>query len=106
MTEQKIYIIGEEEIVLMMGLLGIEGLVLNQSEEFVKEFDTLKQDTSIGMIIIAMELLDDDIQILMDHKLGKKKPFIFYLPDIFKAKPEERTGFLKEIFKSIGKIIK
>ena len=106
MTDQKIYAIGEEEFILMVGLLGIEGKVLNQSGEFSNEFENLMQDNSIGMIIIAMELLDDDIKILMDHKLSKKKPFIFYLPNIFKSKPEERTIFLKEIFKSIGKIIK
>ena len=58
------------------------------------------------MIIIAMELLDYDIQILMDHKLNKKKPFLLYLPNIFKSRAEEKNVFLKEIFKSIGKIIK
>lgn len=106
MAEQKIYAIGEEETILMMGLLGIEGTVLNKPEEFLNEFNSLKKDTSIGMIIIAMDLLDNDIQHLLEHKLSKEKPFIFYLPDIFKSKPEDRTVFLKEIFKSIGKLIK
>jgi len=106
MPEQKIYAIGEEEIILMMGLLGIEGKVLNKPEDFSSEFNKLKEDASIGMIIIAMDLLTNDIQNLMEHKLSQKKPFIFYLPDIFKSKLEERTVFLKEIFKSIGKIIK
>ncbi len=106
MPEQKIYAIGEEEIILMMGLLGIEGTVLNKPEEFSNEFNSLKKDTSIGMIIIAMDLLNNDIQNLIEHKLSKEKPFIFYLPDIFKSKLEDRTVFLEEIFKSIGKIIK
>ena len=106
MPEQKIYAIGEEEIILMMGLLGIEGIVLNKPEEFINEFNRLKEDPSIGMIIIAMDLLTSDIQNLIEHKLSKKMPFIFYLPDVFKSKVEDRTVLFNEIFKSIRKIIK
>jgi vacuolar-type H+-ATPase subunit F/Vma7 len=84
--EQKIYAIGEEEIILMMGLLGIDGTILNKPEEFLNEFDRLKKDTSIGMIIIAMDLLDVDIQNLIEHKLSDKKPFVFFHPNIFKSK--------------------
>ncbi len=105
MPEQKIYAIGEEEIILMMGLLGIDGTILNKPEEFLNEFDRLKKDTSIGMIIIAMDLLDVDIQNLIEHKLSDKKPFVFFLPNIFTSKQEDKTVFVKEIFKSLRKII-
>jgi vacuolar-type H+-ATPase subunit F/Vma7 len=103
--EDKIYVIGEEDIIVLMGLLGIEGTILNKPEEFLEEFNRLKQDSSIGMVIIAMDLLDEDIQILMEHKLSKLKPFIFYLPNIFKSELEEQTVFFKEINKSIRRII-
>ncbi len=105
MPEDKIYVIGEEEIIVLMGLLGIEGIVLNKPGDFLEEFNRLKEDPSIGMIVIAIDLLDEDIQILMEHKLSKLKPFIFYLPNIFKTKIEEQTVFLKEINKSIRRII-
>lgn len=105
MPEDKIYVIGEEEIIVLMGLLGIDGTVLNKPEEFLEEFNRLKQDSSIGMIVIAMDLLDEDIQILMEHKLSKLKPFVFYLPNIFKPKLEDQALFFKEINKSIRRII-
>lgn len=105
MPEQKIYVIGEEEIILMMGLLGIEGTILNKPEEFLNEFNRLKEDPSIGMIIIAMDLLDADIQILIEYKLSNKIPLVFILPNVFKSKQEEKTVFIKEILKSIGRII-
>jgi len=106
LPEQKIYIVGEEETVLMMGLLGIEGVVLDKPEQFLKEFSALIEDPSIGMLIIAMELQNEDAKRLLDHKLSKQKPFVFYLPDVFKPKLEEQVVFLEEIVKSIGKIIK
>ncbi|TFG25311.1 MAG: hypothetical protein EU532_11815 [Promethearchaeota archaeon] len=105
MTEDKIYVIGEEEIILLMGLLGIEGSILSKPEEFLEEFNRLKEDPSIGMIVIAMDLLDDDIQTLIDHKLRKLKPFIFYLPNIFKPTLEEQIVLFKEINKTIKRII-
>jgi vacuolar-type H+-ATPase subunit F/Vma7 len=104
-SEDKIFVIGEEEITILMGLLGIEGTILNKPGDFLSEFNRLKQDPSIGMIVIAMDLLDEDIQILMQHKLSKLKPFIFYLPNIFKSTIEEKSVFFKEINKSIRRII-
>lgn len=101
----KIYVVGEEEIIILMGLLGIEGSILHKREDFLGEFNKLKQDSSIGMIVIAMDLLDDDIKMLMEHKLSKSKPFIFYVPNIFKSTLEEQSFFFKEINKSIRRII-
>ena len=105
MPEDRIHVIGDEEIIVLMGLLGIEGTILNEPKEFLEEFNSLKQDPSIGMIVIATDLLDEDIQILMEHKLSKLKPFIFYLPNIFKSKLEEQVVLFKEINKSIRRII-
>jgi vacuolar-type H+-ATPase subunit F/Vma7 len=105
MPEDKVHIIGEEEIVLLMGLLGIDGTVIDKPEDFLEVFNNLKQDSSIGMIVIALDLLDDDIQFLMDHKLAKLKPFIFYLPNIFKSTLEEQNVFFKEINNNIRRII-
>ena len=105
MPEDKIYVIGEEEIIVLLGLLGIDGTVLNEPGAFLEEFNRLKEDSSIGMIVIAIDLLDEDIQLLMEHKLSKLKPFIFYLPNIFKPNLEEQAVFFKEINKSIRRII-
>lgn len=106
MSEQKIFVIGDEETVIMMGLLGIEGKILDKPELFLNEFNLLKEDPSIGLVIIALDILEGDIPLLIDHKLSREKPLLFFLPNIFKDRLEDQVIFLNEIYKSIGKIIK
>ena len=44
MPEQKIHVIGYDEIVLLLGLLGIEGTILESSEQFMPTFNQLTND--------------------------------------------------------------
>ena len=106
MSEQKIHIIGDDEGVLMFGLLGIEGTVISENENFMKQFNKLINDTKIDMIIVALDLSEDIIEYLIDFKLNKRKPFVFYLPDIFKLDLEQKDVLLKKVYESIGKILK
>ncbi|MFX1257975.1 MAG: V-type ATP synthase subunit F [Promethearchaeota archaeon] len=105
MPEQKIHILGNEQIVLMLGLLGIEGTILQNSEKFLKEFNDLINQPSIGIIIVALDLSDEIVDFLIDFKLNNKTPFVYYLPDIFQPNIEYEDIFLNKIFESIGKII-
>ena len=104
MPDQEIFVVGEEEIVLVLGLLGIQGAVLETIDGFIKIFNDLIKNTSIGMIIIAIELPSELIDFLIDFKLNNRRPFIYYLPDIFKSETE--NIFLKKISESISKIIR
>ena len=106
MSEQKIHVIGYDESVLMFGLLGIEGTILSENENFRKEFNKLINDAKIDMIIVALDLPEDMIEFLVDFKLNKRKPFVFYLPDIFKLDLEQKDVLLKKVYESIGKILK
>jgi len=101
-----IHVIGEEDIVILLSLLGIEGTIINQKTEFLKEFNKVIKKPSIGMVIIAVELDSNLIDYLKEYKLNNKKPFIFSLPDIFNPNIEEDEIFIEEISKSLGKIIK
>ncbi|MHA1525489.1 MAG: V-type ATP synthase subunit F [Promethearchaeota archaeon] len=101
-----IHVIGEEDTVILLSLLGIEGTVINQKNEFLKEFNKVIRNPSIGMVIIAVDLDSNLIDYLTEYKLNNKKPFIFSLPDIFNPNIEEDEMFIEEISKSIGKIIK
>lgn len=105
MSDQEIYVIGYDEIVLLLGLLGIQGSVLENSDEFMEIFKNLINNPSIGMIIIALELPSDIIDYLIDFKLNNRRPFIFYLPDIFQLNIEKNNIFLKKISKTISNII-
>ena len=101
-----IHVIGDEDTVILLSLLGIEGTVINQKNEFLKEFNKVIRNPSIGMVIIAVDLDSNLIDYLTEYKLNNKKPFIFSLPDIFNPNIEEDEMFIEEISKSMGKIIK
>ncbi|MGB5910118.1 MAG: V-type ATP synthase subunit F [Promethearchaeia archaeon] len=105
MFNQRIFIIGDEEFVIMMGLLGLEGKIIENAADFLKEFEKLIKDTTIGMVIVAIDLPESVLEYLFEFKLNNRKPFIFYLPDVFKPNIEEQNTFISRIFKFISKII-
>jgi vacuolar-type H+-ATPase subunit F/Vma7 len=105
MPEKKIYILGYNEIVLMLGLLGIEGKILEKQDDFLKEFKILIKQPSIGMIIVALDLPDEIIDFLIDFKFNNKRPFVFFLPNILNPNIESEDIFFNRIFESINKII-
>ncbi|MFW9820872.1 MAG: V-type ATP synthase subunit F [Candidatus Thorarchaeota archaeon] len=105
MDRQKIHILGEEDIVLLFGLLGIDGTIIENSEAFLKTFDTLTKESSIGMIIIFMELSDEIIDYILDFKISNKSPFIYLVPNIFQSDIQNRDIFYNKIYESIEQII-
>ncbi|MFW9896535.1 MAG: V-type ATP synthase subunit F [Candidatus Thorarchaeota archaeon] len=105
MTGQKIHILGEEDIVLLFGLLGIDGTIIENSEDFLKTFDSLIKESSIGMIIIFMELPDETIDYILDFKISNKTPFVYLIPNIFQSNIEDRDIFYNKIYESIEQII-
>ncbi|MBY9017717.1 MAG: hypothetical protein KGD66_02695 [Candidatus Lokiarchaeota archaeon] len=103
MVEQKIFVIGNEEIVIFLGLFGIEGISMEDDREFMKIFDSLTLNTSIGMLIIALDLSEENSRYLIDFKTSKHSPFILYLPDLFRE-DADRDVLFKGLFKTIHKI--
>ena len=102
MVVQEIHIIGEEEIVSMLGLLGLEGTTVNNEEEFLRKFSELIIKPSIGMVIVAFTLSHQMVDFLLDYKKGNKKPFIFILPDIFQPNVERDDIIFKKIMDALG----
>ncbi len=105
MYDQKVFVIGEADTVLILGLLGIDGITIKNNEDFLKKFNDLIKSPDIGMIIIGMTLTDDIVDYLLDFKLTNRKPFIFFLPDILKANIEFDDIILNKINDAIGDII-
>ncbi|NVM34871.1 MAG: V-type ATP synthase subunit F [Candidatus Lokiarchaeota archaeon] len=105
MVAQKIHILGEEEMVSMLGLLGLEGTVVENEEDFLKQFIKLTKKSSIGMIIIVFRLSPEVIEFLLDFKQSNRFPFIFILPDIFQPNIEKEDIILNKIISAIGNII-
>ena len=105
MVDQEVYIIGDEDIVLMFGLLGLDGIVVEQQDDFLKSFNKLIKRSRIGMIIVALPLSTDLIDYLLDFKLNNQKPFIFILPDVFRPNIETDDHILNKISDAISDII-
>ncbi len=103
MPEQKIIVIGDDEIIILLRLFGIEGISMKDDGEFIKKFESLTLNDEIGMIIIALDLSEENSRYLIDFKTNKHSPFILYLPDMFKE-DLDRDVLFKELFKTINKI--
>ncbi|HEY0089616.1 MAG TPA: V-type ATP synthase subunit F [Candidatus Lokiarchaeia archaeon] len=101
----KIIVIGDEEIVLLFGLLGIDGIILENANNFLKEFNKLVNDPTIGMVLISLELPEEITRVLIDFKLNNRRPFIFNLPDVFEPNIEEKNIFFAKIESILKKIV-
>ncbi len=105
MLDQKIHVLGEEDIVIMLGLLGIEGTVIEDRASFLDKFKELKKNPSIGMIIIGSELSTADYDFLLNFKLNNRIPLVFILPDMFRPDIDREDVMKRKIFEAIGDII-
>jgi len=105
MVEERIHVIGYEEIVTLFGLLGIEGTVVSQEEDFLKIFEDITKRSSIAMIIVNMDLSDDLFDYLLDFKTNNKIPFVYLLPDIFQQDITNHDKIYDMIYDLIQEII-
>jgi len=105
MLDQKIHVLGDDDIVLMLGLLGIEGTIIEIGNPFLEKFNDLIKDPSIGMIIIRLPLSKEEYNFLIDFKLYNKMPLVFILPDLFQSDVDKSDVIRNRIFDSIGDII-
>lgn len=105
MLDQEVHVIGEEDIVLMLGLLGLKGTVIENREEFLEIFNNLINQQNIGMIIIALKLSNEMIDFLLDFKLDNRSPFVFILPDAFQPNIEKEDIILNKMFDAISDIV-
>ncbi len=103
--DQKIHVLGDEDIVLMFGLLGIEGTVVNKSENFLTVFNPLLNKPEIEIIIIGLNLPAEIIDFLIDFKLNSGKPLIHFLPNIYQENINNDYIFRQKIYDAIGDIV-
>ncbi len=105
MIDSEVHIIGDEDIVLMLGLIGIQGTVVENRDDFLIIFNNLINRSKLEMVIIAMQLSDELVDFLIDFKLNNRRPFVFILPDIFRPNIEKDDPLLSKIFEAISDIV-
>ncbi|MBN1800668.1 MAG: hypothetical protein JW891_04135 [Candidatus Lokiarchaeota archaeon] len=105
MVDQEIHVIGTDDLVILFGLIGVNGTIIKEESEFLPLFKDLTERPSIGMIIVAFDLTQQLVEFIVDFKLNNRTPFIYYLPDIFKPNIEINDAFWNHITTSIKKLI-
>jgi vacuolar-type H+-ATPase subunit F/Vma7 len=105
MAEEKIHVIGYEEIVSLFGLLGISGTIVNQEDDFLKIFEDLTKKPSIAMVIVNMDLSEDLFDYLLDFKTNNRIPFVYLLPNIFQQDVTNHDKIYDMIYDLIQELI-
>jgi V/A-type H+-transporting ATPase subunit F len=98
----KVFIISDNTHTLTgMRLSGVEGVVVHEREEILKELAKVKKNRDIGIIIIT-ELLAERVKLELDEiKLSSSLPIIVEIPDRHGTRrpPDFLTRYIRE---SIG----
>jgi V/A-type H+-transporting ATPase subunit F len=98
----KIFLISDNTHTLTgMRLSGIEGVVVHEREEILKELAKVKKNRDIGIILIT-ELLAERVKLELDEiKLSSSLPIIVEIPDRHgpRRPPDFLTRYIRE---SIG----
>ncbi|MCJ7790517.1 MAG: V-type ATP synthase subunit F [Candidatus Atribacteria bacterium] len=98
----KVFIISDNTHTLTgMRLSGIEGVVVHEREEILKELAKVKEKRDIGILLIT-ELLAERVQLELNKmKLSRSLPIIVEIPDRHGTRrpPDFLTRYIRE---SIG----
>ena len=66
---------------LGMRLSGIDGVVVHQRDEFVRELEKAFSDDQIGIVLVTEKLIQLDTELVFDYKLNNRRPLIVEIPD-------------------------
>jgi V/A-type H+-transporting ATPase subunit F len=98
----KVFMISDNTHTLTgMRLSGVEGVVVHEREEILKELAKVKKNRDIGIILIT-ELLAERVKLELDEiKLSSSLPIIVEIPDRHGSRrpPDFLTRYIRE---SIG----
>jgi V/A-type H+-transporting ATPase subunit F len=98
----KIFLISDNTHTLAgMRLAGIEGVVVHEREEILKELEKVKEEREVGILLVT-ELLVERVQPeINDLKLSRNLPIIVEIPDRHGTRrpPDFLTRYIRE---SIG----
>ena len=64
-----------------MRLAGIEGVVVHEEKEIIREIEKASNDESIGVLLITELLVSKCPELIYDIKLNRRRPLIVEIPD-------------------------
>lgn len=78
----KFYLLSDNVDTLVgMRLVGIEGVVLHEKNEFLQKLSTVMRDPEIGIVLITTNLVLLAPKVVSELKLQNTKPLIVEIPD-------------------------
>ncbi len=78
----KFFLISDNTDTLMgLRLVGIEGVVLHERQEFLETLEEKMKDPSIAIILVTTKLIELCPDIISEVKLKQPKPLIVEIPD-------------------------
>ncbi len=78
----KIFLISDNTHTLAgMRLAGIEGVVVHEREEILKELEKVKEEREVGILLITELLVERAQPEINDLKLSRNLPIIVEIPD-------------------------
>ena len=95
----KSYLISDnKDTYVGMKLAGIDGIVLHEREDVLKEMKKMMKDESIGIIIVTEKIVDLASEEIMQWKLKKVRPLIIEIPDRHGSSRRENaiTNYIRE----------
>ena len=104
--KQKIHLLtDDDEILILMNLLGIDGSLLETKNNFMDKFHQLTEDSWVSILLISMELPDEFLEEIIDFKLNNTKPFIYVMPNLFKEGMGDKSLILKKVYKKTRQLL-
>lgn len=64
-----------------MRLAGIEGVVVHEEKEIIRQIEKASNDESIGVLLITELLVSKCPELIYDIKLNRRRPLIVEIPD-------------------------
>ncbi len=98
----KIFLISDNTHTLAgMRLAGVEGVVVHEREEILKELEKIKEKEDLGILLITELLVERVQEEINEIKLSVKLPIVVEIPDRHGSRrpPDVLTGFIRD---SIG----
>lgn len=84
-----------------MSLTGIDGVIVHEKDEILKEINKVLLDKEIGILIVTELIMEKAKEELMELKLNESYPLVIEIPDRhgFREKGSRIMEYIKE---SIG----
>ena len=96
--KKKIICISDHETKVLFNLLGIDALVVDQTDDktFLEYMNRILSDDTVGLVLINERLFIRNKQFVLKIKTERRSPVIIEIPDLFIS---TKKDYMQEILK-------